>query len=422
MSDRLQSSSIWHPYTRRSILDDMGVPVMVRGEGPYLYDETGRQYVDAISSWWCSSLGHCHPAVMDAIRSQTEQLDHCILGNQAHPGAIELAERLSDMMPTSSHVHFASDGSCAVEAALKISVQYQHIQGCPEKVRFASLKEAYHGDTLAAVALGFLDQYHSPFAGALMRAQQLHVPPYDLDIAGAIQKAESFFKEHGSSLAACIIEPICQGTAGIRMIPAEFFQALQQLCQAHHVLLIADEIATGFFRTGKRFAFEHANLSPDITCLGKALTSGTLPISAAVVRDEIYDVFTDREVDHTFYHGHTFAGNPLGCAAALATLTEYEMPNFLTLREAGANVLAERVQAWQTAFPHHSPRCLGHIVAVQQPGSPENGAKQARTIQSKLLDQGILIRPLGPVTYIMPPLNTPIDVLEDVLNRWETLL
>lgn len=402
------------------MLEDQGIPVMVRGEGPYLIDQAGMRYVDAISSWWCSSLGHNHPRVMEAIRQQTETLDHCILGNQAHPGALRLSRRLAAMMPDpASKVHYASDGSCSIEAALKISLQSHSIRDCPQKVKFASLREAYHGDTLAAVALGFLDHFHASFEGAITRAMQIEVPPFGLDLESATRAAEDFFFRNGAELAALVIEPVCQGTAGIRFYPPTFLQSLQFLCREYSVVLIADEIATGFFRTGTRFAFEHAELKPDIICLGKALTAGTLPLSAAVVTSTLYDLFTDRDQDHCFYHGHTFAGNPLGCAAALAALEEYERSDFEAIRSEGALVLKKRTEQWRRSAPDFSARSLGHIAAVQQPGPEPGASREARRIQSELLHQGILIRPLGPVTYIMPPLNTPAELLMDVLDAWE---
>jgi adenosylmethionine-8-amino-7-oxononanoate aminotransferase len=390
-------SHIWHPYTPFSALDDL--LTIVRGDGIYLEDADGKRYVDAVSSWWCCALGHNNPAIVEAIRSQSGRLQHSILGGQTHAGAGELAEKLASLMPDSNrHVLFAADGASAIEAALKVSLQYWSIHGETERTQFVALQNAYHGDTLSTLALGYIDRFHHHFESMLSPAHKIPVPPYDGSEDDCLAVAEKTFVDHGRQMAALILEPLCQGAAGMRIYSESFLMRLHALCREHGVLFIADEIAMGFGRTGKMFAFEHARIDPDIVCLGKALSAGSLPISATVVRDSIYEAFSDRPEDNTFYHGHTFAGNPLACAASLAALRVYENEDIA----ARASRLGVALEAglWALAdLPTVSNvRCLGLIGAV------ELSEGLAGQVQRNMRSAGYLVRPLGNVVYLMPPL------------------
>ncbi len=400
---------LWHPYTRFSALDE-GLPMIVRGAGPYLYDAEGRAWLDAISSWWACALGHGHPRVVAAIQRQAGTLQHSILGNLSHPGAAELAARLAGWMPDDRrHVHFAGDGASAVEAALKIALQYAANRGDPARTELAALDGAYHGDTLGAVGVGFLDAFHRPYRAVVRPARTLPVPRRAEDEPAARAAAEALFAEHGRRIAALIAEPLMQGAAGMRLYSPGYLRFLFELCRRHGALFIADEIATGFGRTGRRFAFEAARIDPDLVCVGKALTAGYLPLSAVIARDEVYATFDDRPADHSFYHGHTFSGNPLAVAAALAALAVYEEERLWErAATAGARLLA-RVRAGVAELPAvRETRGLGLMTAVDL--DPADG-RMVR-VRNALLARGLLARPLGPVVYLMPPLNCPDETLD----------
>lgn len=416
---RMDRDHVWHPYTRFSAMDDEPLPVIVRGEGIHLVDDRGNRWVDAISSWWCCALGHGHPRVVEAIRRQAGDLQHSILGNLAHPAAARLAARLAGRMPDPRvHVHFASDGASAVEAALKIALQYAHNTGRPERTDLLAMQGAYHGDTLGAVSVGFLDAFHAPFRHVLRPAAQVPVPASPADEAACIEAARGVFAAHGGRVAALIVEPLCQGAAGMRMHSPAFLRSLAGLCRAEGALLIADEIATGFGRTGTWFAFDQAGIVPDIVCVGKALAAGYLPISAAIVRDGIHSTFADTPADRTFYHGHTFAGNPIAAAAALAAMDVYEEEGI----PARAAVIGAKLAEWMAPLarlPQVSEvRTLGLIGAVElRPDPPGTGGEpRARRVRRRLHERRILSRPLGNVVYLMPPLVIAEDALRGLVE------
>jgi len=413
--------SLWHPYTRFSSLDAQPLPVITHGEGAFLYDATGRKYLDAISSWWACNLGHGHPRIIEAIIRQTRELQHSILGNLSHPRAIELAARITGLFPDDRRVMFASDGSCAVEAALKIALQYWFNIGQTDKTKFVSLDFAYHGDTLGAVSVGYLEHFHKPFKSALFPVFQAPSPccgtcafheSETVCLRECFDTMRLIIKEHAHELAAVIVEPMCQGSGGMRIQNPEYLKRLSRLCQEEGVLLIADEIAVGMGRTGKLFAFEHAEILPDIVCMGKSLSAGYLPISATVVRSPIFETFRDTPEDHTFYHGHTFAGNPIAAAAAIETLKVYEEEGIVAQSAAMAMVLAEELAPLASLSGVRNVRSLGMIGVVELEDDKEGtGTRRAVQVRDRLRANGILLRPLGPVIYVMPPLITPEPVL-----------
>ena len=418
--------SLWHPYTRHSAQAD-GLPLIVRGEGVYLYDTAGRRYLDAVSSWWACALGHGHPRVVEAIIRQARELQHSILGNLSHPRAVELAHRVAGLFPGERRVLFASDGASAVEAALKIAVQYWHNVGRPARNRFVALRCGYHGDTLGAVSAGFLESFHRPFSSVVFPVFQAEAPCCGTCVYGQTPDTcgpECFgsmariFAEHGPELAAVIVEPLCQCAAGMRIYSPKYLQRLAELCKRTGVLLIADEVATGFGRTGRMMACEHAGISADIVCLGKALSGGYLPISATVVARQVFDTFADGPEDHTFYHGHTFAGNPIAAAAAVAALDAYEAERIVERVQGLAPVLAAQLAPLRAAPGVRDVRCLGLIGAVELEDLPAAAANhRAARVRQRLLAEGLLIRPLGNVVYLMPPLITPEEVLVDVCRH-----
>lgn len=412
------ASHVWHPYTRHATVTAGELPDIVRGDGIYLQAADGRRYIDAIASWWCCALGHGHPAITAAIHAQTDRLQHSILGNLSHPPARELALALAGLMPDPQrHIHFASDGASAVEAALKIALQYHWNRGQPQRQIILSLREAYHGDTLGTVALGYLDHFHKPFRSRLTTAGQIPVPPHDGDEAACLAAAHRLMDEAGDTLAAVIVEPLCQGAAGMRLHPPAFLRALCEAAQARGALFIVDEIATGFLRTGTLFAFEQAGIDPDIVCVGKALAAGALPISAAIVKDAVYDTFADTPADHTFYHGHTFAGNPIACAAALAALHLYRDRDFQSQVATRAAALAEGMTQLQAVSGTRDIRHLGLIGAVTLDlGAPAADRRWARRARLEMQRRHYLLRPLETTLYVMPPLVTPPETLLTMIH------
>ncbi|MFA5043651.1 MAG: adenosylmethionine--8-amino-7-oxononanoate transaminase [Kiritimatiellia bacterium] len=435
----LDRRHLWHPYSRHSAIQDTAFPVIVRGEGVYLFDSDGRRYLDAISSWWACNLGHSHPRLVKAMTAQAHCLQHSILGNLSHPGAIELAARLAELFPDRRRrVFFAGDGAGAVEAALKIAVQYWHNRGRPERRRFVSLDSAYHGDTLGAVSVGCLPEFHAPFQSLLFPVFRAPTPccgtcqatPERYAQASArgrlpdtcaqecLADLAEILEKNASAIAAVIVESMCQGAAGMRIYAPACLAKMAALCREYDVLLIVDEIAMGFGRTGRMFAFEHAGIDPDIVCVGKGLAGGYLPMSATIVREAIYETFADSKADHTFYHGHTFAGNPVAAAVALETLRIYEQDRIVErAREAG-----ERLQAALAPLRGLSGvrdvRGLGLLAAVElDENKGQSGPERAKRAAAWLLQQGVLIRPLGSVVYLMPPLITPAPVLEQLAGR-----
>jgi len=393
---------VWHPYTRFSTLNEPGFPVITRGEGIHLFTADDHKYLDAISSWWCVNLGHSHPAIVEAIRKQAGELQHSILGNMTHPLAIELAERLANLMPSPDrHVLFASDGSSAVEQAVKISIQYRANTGDTKRTKLAYLDGDYHGDTLGAMALGYLEQFHRPYKKHLFPAVRIPFPESDDFTA-----AREVLDQHADELTAMIVEPLLQGAAGMRIYSEAWLKSLADWCKANDVILVLDEIATGFGRTGKWFAFEHAGIDPDIVCVGKGMSGGTLPISATIVRDSIYETFGDLPEDHTLQHGHTFCGNPIACAASLAALDLYK--DVIEKVPIIGKMLRENFQSLELSPLVKEVRSLGLMTAIElhNEPAPASGPTRPHRIRLALLEKGILLRPLGNVIYVMPPLVT----------------
>ena len=412
-------NKIFHPYTPFSAIEK-GFLNMVRGEGIYLFDDEGNRYVDIVSSWWACALGHSHPKVVRAIQEQAAVLQHSITGSLTHPNVLALADRLAGLMPTPDrHSVFASDGCSAVEASLKIAIQYWYNLGKPEKCWIIGMDQGYHGDSLGALGAGFVDEFHKPFARAVPHHAKLPFPvPTDGDADG-FAPSRAVIEAHADQLAAIIVEPLCLGSAGMKIYSAGYLKKLAACCADNEVLLIIDEVAMGFGRTGKRFAFNHAGIDPDLVCIGKALTAGYMPLSACIVKDAIYNTFSDAGEDHTFYHGNTFAGHPIGCAAALAALDIYEAEDTV---ERGAE-MAEKMKQWMLPMADMACvkelRFLGMIGVVEL--NPEMKPLIAQIKQS-LFEQGFLFRPLGTMFYLMPPLVITDEELQRSVHALHTAL
>ncbi len=398
-SDR---KNLWHPLTRN-------------------------RYLDAIASWWACNLGHSHPRIVEAIRKQAGELQHSILANRSHPRAVAFASRLIEQFPDPDRkAVFASDGASAVEAALRVAVQYWYNIGHPERHRIVALEQGYHGDTFGAMSVGYVPDFHKPYAPLLFKTFQAERPYCAGCIYGqtpdsceleCFASMEHIFEEHSDEIAAVIIEPLCQGAGGMRIYSPAYLTRLADLCRKHGVLLIADEIAMGLGRTGRMFAFQHAGVDPDIVCLGKNLSGGALPLSSAVVKDYIYDTFSDTPEDHTFYHGHTFAGNPIACAAGLAAFDIMAEEDIVARADDMGKEMGRLIRSFEECPGVKEIRSLGMLAAFDlEDTEKETGAERAQRIRKALLPHGILLRPLGNIIYLMPPLILTREQLTETVD------
>ncbi|MEK7795703.1 MAG: adenosylmethionine--8-amino-7-oxononanoate transaminase [Candidatus Hydrogenedentota bacterium] len=430
---------LWHPYTDITVLESSLYVCFERGEGVYLYDTEGNAVLDGISSWWATALGHGHPRVVQAIREQAGLLQQSILGNQSHPKAVELAEKLAAFTPEGlDHCYFAADGASATEAAMKMAIQYWWNIGDTGRTKFVCLEDGYHGDTLGAVGVGFVPAFHAPFKDAIVPHYFAPAPYYDgpsedgRDAEAArvaFKGMERIVAEHHRELAGVILEPLVQGAAGIRIYDPEYLVKVRTLCDSYNLLLIADEIAVGFGRTGALFACGAAGITPDILCLGKALSAGYLPISAAIATTKVFETFRNEsgrlEVggtkrDRTFYDGHTYCGNPICAAAAIAALEIYADEDIVGQCSGTSRLLREGFAELgrHPAIAYH--KSIGMIGMVKF--RPEFGAVFARKVKERAYDLGLLIRPLGDVLYLWPPLISSESELEAMLTKFSAAL
>ncbi len=427
---RLDRETVWHPYTDYRELMSEDFPVIEAGEGIHLYDVEGKQYVDAISSWWACNLGHGQKQVVEAIKNQADELQHSILGNQSNPRAIELAQRLVEKNGGNRRAFFASDGASAVEAALKIALQHWHNRGDNKRRKIAYLKGDYHGDTLGAVSVGYLEGFHKPFKAVLPDQPSLPSPDClsceEAEVSCSLKcydDVSALLSQEGEELAAVVIEPLCQAAMGMNIYPARFLRRLALQCREKGILLIDDEIAMGMGRTGKMWAYEQADIRPDIICLGKGLTAGYLPLSTTLVDENIYDSFKSPPPERTFFHGHTFAGNPLASAAALATLDYYDENDLLVHVQSLAELVAEQFEQMEDVSSVKTARSLGLLGTVQLDGADRDEAvHRAKRVKHELLRRGVLVRPLGPVVYLMPPLVIEEEQLVDLIEEFKSVI
>lgn len=425
---------IWHPAQQMKDAEVFPAPVIDHAKGMYLYDVHGKAYLDIISSWWCNLLGHCNPEINEAIKKQVDQLEHVIFANFSHKPAIELCRELTPLLPKGlCRYSFCDNGSSAVEAALKMAFQYHYQTGHPERKRFMCLSESYHGETIGALSVGSLDLYAKIYKPMMM--DNIHFDgldcyrcPYgktrDTCDCECFESAEKAFQRYGKETAAVIVEPILQGAAGMRIYPAEYLKKLRALCDAYGVLLIDDEIAAGFGRTGTMFAIEHAGVSPDILCTSKGLTGGYMPMSIAITTNEIYNAFYDDYGTHkAFVHSHTYAGNPLGCAAALAVLRIMKRDHILEkAQKMGIYIHAELMKALGN-HPHVGEiRHIGLINALELVEDRKTkkafdpGQRIGWQIFRRAMDRGLVLRPIGDVIYFNPPLIIDRDSVDKAVR------
>ena len=428
---------IWHPCAQMKDYEQLPPMVIDRAKGAWLYDVYGKAYLDTASSWWANLLGHTNEKINARIAAQLDRLERVIFANFSHRPAIELAERLATLVPEGlTKFHFNDNGSSAVEAALKMAFQYCQQTGRTGKARFMCLTGGYHGETIGALSVGSMDLFAEMYKPMMMDNIHIEAPdcyrcPYgetrDTCTCACFEHAEHAFAAHGHETAAMIVEPLLQGSAGMRIYPEEYLRKLRALCDAHDVLLIADEIATGFGRTGRLFACERAGITPDLMCLSKGLTGGYMPMSITVVKQKIYDAFyADWSEGKAFMHSHTYAGNPLGCSAALAVLDILDEENILERAEETASWLSARMAETFGAHPNVGEiRHIGLIHAVELVEDRaakrpfDGGRRLGYAIYRRALQHGLLLRPLGDVLYFNPPLNIGRDDLDTAIARMQ---
>lgn len=438
------SACIWHPYTQMKTAQTP-LPI-VRGEGVYLYTNDGRRFLDGISSWWVNIHGHAHPELNAALAAQAAQLEHVVFAGATHEPAVALAEELLTILPAGlSRVFYSDNGSTAVEVALKMAWQYWQNRGQAERNEFVALHHAFHGDTVGAMSASERTGFSRPFEGLLFPVHRVHSPycyrcplglrrsECSIDCLGDLERV---LAERGRAVAAVIVEPMLQGAGGMIVWPAEFLSGVRRLSDRYNTLMIADEILTGFGRTGKMFACEHAGVSPDLICLSKGLTAGYLPLAVTAVREQIYEAFLDDDRSKAFFHGHSYTANPLACAVARASLGLFRKEK--TLERVGRleKQFRRRLEGLGGMRGVGDVRGIGGIAAIELDTSLIRPAEQASGYFSSLgpnlydafLRRGLLLRPLGSILYFMPPytitdqeVDWAFDQIAGVLRELDTL-
>ncbi len=413
---------IWHPCSQMKDYEQLPPIVIDHGKGINLYDIKGKCYKDVVSSWWCNLLGHCNPKISESLKRQADVLEHVIFANFSHKGIIELSMRLSKLLPLGlKKFNFSDNGSSAVEMAMKLSFQYFQQTGKTQKKRFMALTDAYHGETIGALSVGACDLYSKIYKPILMDVIRIQAPdcyrcPFGKNRDNC--KCECFcdckkqFELFGDETAAVLVEPLLQGSAGMKIYPPLYLKLLREICDKYDVHLIADEIATGFYRTGKMFAVNHANISPDIMCLSKGLTGGYMPMAAVVTTDKIYDAFYDDYNKHkAFMHSHTYSGNPLGASCALAVLDILEtgeiQKHLAQVSPYFNNLIKEKFLPLENVGEVRSIGLINAIELVEDKKNKISFDSKIRLgyqIYKKALKKGVLLRPLGDVIYFNPPL------------------
>lgn len=413
---------VWHPCTQMKDHEVFPPLRIARAEGAHLYDTEGKAYIDGISSWWCKSLGHQHPALKAALIEQAHQFEHVILANTTNDVIEELSETLATLCSSLDKVMYASDGSCAVEIALKMAVHAQALAGRPHKSAFIGISGGYHGETALTLSVSDLGLYSKPYESLLKDTTIIQGVPYVSgmhdplweDASSHWPAIEAQLNEHAHQAAALILEPILQGAGGMLIYSADALRRIREWCTANNVWLIADEIMTGFGRTGKMLACEHAGIEPDFLCLSKGLTGGYIPLSAMVTRNDIYQLFyDDYKTGKAFLHSHTHTGNALAANVALAAIRVTKETDLCNTVANQADEVAELIQAIidQTGKLDNL-RYIGGMVAADIKAPAEKRA--GFTFSQNARQHGALLRPLGNTLYWLPPLNAPFSVWEEL--------
>jgi len=398
---QLPTDLVWHPYTQ---MKNAELIPIVRGEGAYLYDENGEQYIDAVASWWTNLHGHAHPVIANAIAEQAKKLEHVIFAGFTHEPAEQLAEKLLSRIPYHQKIFYSDNGSTAVEVAIKMALQYWSNQG-EERKKIICFRDAYHGDTFGTMSVSARGVFTRPFQNLLFDVVFIDTPNSKNETEVAEQLNSEILKFSNSQIAAFIFEPLVLGSAGMLMYSETVLDKLISICKQNNILTIADEVMTGFGRTGKFLATDYCENKPDIVCLSKGITGGFLPFAATTCTQKIYDMFLSDEKAKMFFHGHSYTANPLGCAAAVASIDLFETENtFENISRIGLlhSKFAENLKSNARI---KQVRVRGTIVAIELNTNDATG--YLNNIRDKayqfFIDRKIILRPLGNVIYILPP-------------------
>lgn len=423
---------IWHPFTQMKTAPDP-LPI-VGGDGAYLITEDGRRVLDGISSWWVNVHGHCNPKVSQALAQQAQRLEHVMFAGCTHPPAVELAERLLAKLPKSlNKVFFSDNGSTAVEVALKMAYQYWTNRGERQRRTFLALKHAYHGDTVGAMSASHDSLFTASYAPLLFHVERVAVPQdylasldpaNDGSASAALTEFEDLLRSRGDEIAAVIVEPMLQAAGGMLVWKPQMLRAVRELCDRYGLLLIADEVMTGFGRTGKMFACEHGPVEPDLMCLSKGLTAGYLPLSVTAASDAVYEAFLSDDRSKTFFHGHSFTANPLGCAVALAGLDIFENEGVLGRVDGISSKMRSRLQALVGRKYTKDARQIGGVGILElETGGKGYLADIGPRMAALFLERNLLLRPQGGIVYFMPPyvvtdkeIDWVFDQIEEVVS------
>ncbi|MBA8733748.1 adenosylmethionine--8-amino-7-oxononanoate transaminase [Chromobacterium violaceum] len=424
-------AAVWHPCTQMKRHERLPIVPIASADGVWLTDFDGKRYLDGVSSWWVNLFGHGHPRIKQAVRKQLDSLEHVMLAGFTHRPVVELSERLAALSGL-GHAFYGSDGASATEIALKMSFHYWKNVGRPQKTRFVSLENSYHGETVGALAVTDVPLFSSTYAELLKPG--LRAPSPDARQAGpgesaadvalrAARSLENLLAKHGGEIAAVIVEPLVQGAAGMAMHDPIYLVELRRLCDQYQVHLIADEIAVGFGRTGSFFAYQQAGITPDFLCLSKGITGGFLPLSCVLTRDEIYQAFYHDDVARGFLHSHSYTGNALACAAALAVLDIFDDEDVLEANRVKAEGFTRQMRplAERPEIRHFRQRGMIWAFDVETTRSDF-----ALAYFSAMLKRGCLLRPIGKSVYFMPPYtlkseemdwlaSASVDALDEVL-------
>jgi adenosylmethionine---8-amino-7-oxononanoate aminotransferase len=397
---QLDRDHLWHPFTQQQGWCEEEPLMIERAEGSQLIASDGRRYLDGVSSLWCNVHGHRHSGIDAALRDQLGRVAHSTMLGLSHPGGAELAARLVELAPPGlSRVFYSDSGSTAAEVALKMAFQYQQQRGGQHARRtsFVHLRDSYHGDTLGSVSVGGIDLFHATYRPLLFGAH--------LAEPGDAADLERVLAAHEEEIAAVIVEPLVQGAAGMLVHPAGYLRAVRELCDRHGVLLICDEVATGFGRTGTMFACEQERVAPDFLCLAKGLTGGYLPLAATLTTERVYQGFLGApEEQRTFFHGHTYTGNPLACAAALANLEAFERERTLVRLQPKIRLLGELLEG-VAALPEVAEVRGRGLMAGIDLGEHDPALRLGHRVTLEARRRGAIVRPLGDVIVLMPPLS-----------------
>ncbi len=422
--------SLWNPCTQMKIQQAQSIIPIRRGEGVWLYDYDDKKYLDAISSWWVNLFGHNQSEIKKFITDQLDLVEHVMLAGLTHEPAINLSEKLSTLTNL-GHAFYGSDGSNAIEIAIKMSVHYWKNRSQPKKNKIIYLENSYHGETLGALSVTDIKLFRKNYASLIKKNNLIKTPDWRYADKGetaesyalrCIQDLEIYLQENHQYIAAFILEPLVQCATGMGMYHSVYLKKARELCTQYQIHLIDDEIAVGFGRTGKMFAFEHANIKPDFICLSKGLTGGYLPLSAVLTTDEIYMAFYENKIEKGFLHSHSYTGNPLACSAALGTLSYFEGHDVINQNNKTSAYISERIKILAT-LPISNIRNIGMIWAFDLEEVTKNTLKK---ISMKAIDRGLLIRPIGQTIYFMPPyvinhdeidfmIDTTLEVIESSL-------